>query len=257
MSGHQKKRPYAGSHLQPSITTFFAPACQSSSAQPNYSISQQTAAPTPALPPKVQADLLSVGMRVRKSVPEGYKIHSQSSFSVYSDASSAPSTPMEHQRAEARLGGNMNVVKCNRPRARELTPFCGLLKIGGMAQQMYSPGGDSPEDDCMDDVPALSQGSTISNTSISSPGGERKRRMDFDEEDREDASFEFSFSPRFTLGSGFMGDRVIAVPRQRKYKNVKTNVGIFGQENMDSDTDFEEADFLDYGMLGEVEMGGV
>jgi hypothetical protein len=192
-------------------------------------------------------------MRVRKSVPEGYK--NQSAFAVYSD--SAPATPMEQQRAEERLGGssgNLNVVKSNRPRARELTPWCGIHKIGGMAQQTQSPEGQSPDDWMLNDyVPSLSQSSTISSSSVSS-SGERKRRMDFDEEDREDSPFEFDFTPR-TLGSAFIGDRVMAVPR--KHKNVKTSVAIVGQENMNADIDFEDAAFLDYSLLGEVEMSGV
>jgi len=253
-SNHQSKRPYAGS--QPSITSYFSPAVSPTSTvpPPNYSIAQQTSyseSRTPQLPATVQSNLLSVGMRVRKSVPEGYKTGSYSAFTLFSD--SAPTTPVEQQRVEDRMSGNGKIA--NRPRARELTPFCGLLKIGGLAQQqwgIYSPGAQTPDDE-MDDgnyMPTLSQGSTASNDSVSTPG-ERKRRMDFDEEDREESQFEFSFNPRASLS-----DRAIAVPRRRKYQ-MKTNVAVVGQENMETDMDFAEADFLDYGLLGEVEMGGV
>lgn len=191
-------------------------------------------------------------MRIRKSVPEGYKTHSN--FEVFSD--SAPTTMHEQQVAESRMSGNGNMIS-NRPRARELTPFCGLLKIGGMAQQQlefgYSPASSSP-DAYMDDdyVPALSQGSTVSNDSVGTPG-ERKRRMDFDDEDSDSSPFEFTFSPH-NFGSNSQRDRVMAVPRGRKSR-AKTNVAVVGQEN--TDMDFEEAEFLDYKLLGEVEMGGV
>jgi hypothetical protein len=63
-----------------------------------------------------------------------------------------------------------------------------------------------------------------------------------------------------------LGERVLAVPRRRKWAGVVgkgqgqenvgvgTAVGVVGQ-----DVDFEDADFLDYGLVmdGEVEMGGV
>lgn len=249
-SVHHNKRQYAGS--QPSITSYFSPATSpTSTVQPNYSIAPQASYPesrAPQLPANVQSNLLSVGMRVRKSIPEGYKTGSYSAFTLFSD--SAPTTPIEQLRAEERINTAAKMV--NRPRARELTPFCGLLDIGGMSQQQhwstYSPGDESPSED-ENYIPALSQGSTISNDSVSTPSG--KRRMDFDEEDGEQSQFEFSFNPRASLK-----DRTIAVPRRRKYQ-MKSNVAVIGQENIDSDMDFGEADFLDYGLLGEVEMGGV
>lgn len=113
---------------------------------------------------------------------------------------------------------------------------------------------DSPDDSMEEDVPALSQSSTISNNSVSTPRGERKRTMDFDEEDREDAApFAFSFSPHMP-SSNLTSGRVMAIPRGRK---AKANFTVIEQENVDSDADFEDAEFLDYGLLGDSEMGGV
>ncbi|TVY54961.1 hypothetical protein LSUE1_G009130 [Lachnellula suecica] len=138
---HQSKRPYTGS--QPSITSYFSPSLPGSIT----ATSQQPHEP----PTSVQSNLLSVGMRVRKSVPEGYKVGAYSAFTLFSDNTSPPASP-------ASKGTR------GRPRARELTPWCGVLKVGGLGQQqwgIYAPG---QQDDEEDDCPVLSQGSD-------SPGG--------------------------------------------------------------------------------------
>ncbi|RAL16704.1 uncharacterized protein BO97DRAFT_402358 [Aspergillus homomorphus CBS 101889] len=74
--------------FQPPITTFFTTATTTtttttttSGTTPHHThnhYSTSTSSPTPTLAPKVQASLLSVGMRVRKSIAEGYK--TQASF---------------------------------------------------------------------------------------------------------------------------------------------------------------------------------
>ncbi|KAL2871940.1 uncharacterized protein BJX67DRAFT_341071 [Aspergillus lucknowensis] len=65
--------------FQPPITTFFTtspnPSSNDSSSVSYNHYSAVTHSPTPVVPAKVQASLLSVGMRVRKSVAEGYKTH--------------------------------------------------------------------------------------------------------------------------------------------------------------------------------------
>ncbi|KAF2492403.1 hypothetical protein BU16DRAFT_529735 [Lophium mytilinum] len=108
-SSHRSKRAY-----QPSITAFFARPDLSDSSIPHI-----TTTPTPALPSSVQASLLNVGMRVRKSVPEGYKnkqreLNNGDAYSV---------KPVQHTPTEAHS------------HPRELLPFCGLHKIGGFAEQ--------------------------------------------------------------------------------------------------------------------------
>ncbi|TAQ88577.1 hypothetical protein B7494_g3104 [Chlorociboria aeruginascens] len=219
---HQAKRPYNGSQSQ--ITNYFSPS--TSTTPPPYPRCGHIA--PPPLPAAVQSNLLSVGMRVRKSVPEGYKTGSYSAFTLFAD-SSAPSsfsstsnTDMPQER------------KIGRSRARELTPFCGILKVGGMGVQ------DLPEEE--DDVPSLSQGSTDSEVSVQSLGN--KRRFEEEAEDGDGRSV-------FRLGNGWSEDRVFAVPRRKKEK-----VGVvMGQENMNiiEGNDFEDAEFLDYKLIEEVD----
>ena len=69
MSNTRVKRPFAGASADPSqrqITSFFG-------AQSDMDVVTNEALPQPSLPSNIQSNLLSVGMRVRKSVPEGYK----------------------------------------------------------------------------------------------------------------------------------------------------------------------------------------
>lgn len=181
-------------------------------------------------------------MRVRKSVPEGYKTGSYSAFTLFADDAPAihkSTTPVKSQA-----------------RARELTPFCGILKVGGLAQQQqYSGGfdmaGDSfgVDEEEEDDMPALSQSSTVSNDSAVLCG-ERKRRGAFDEDDDDGEEDE-------KVSSWGLGTRLIAVPRRKKGAEKVGGVKILDQENVTGDVDFGEADFLDYSSMGDSEMGGV
>jgi hypothetical protein len=89
----------------------------------------------PPVPATVQSDLLSVGMRVRKSVPEGYKTHKTNS-----GVAALPS--IQTTLAKATNSGDAYSVKPPREAVpevlqhqRELLPFCGLHKIGGFAEQ--------------------------------------------------------------------------------------------------------------------------
>jgi hypothetical protein len=113
------------------------------------------------------------------------------------------------------------------------------------------------EDD--DECPFLSQGSTVSSSSSFgtstknypifgqlNPGNKRR----FDEEEDE----VMAQTPR-------SGDRILAVPRRKKgdvdTKSGAGRVPVFGLGQENHNGDFEEAEFLDYGLVGEVEMGGV
>ncbi|KKY18858.1 hypothetical protein UCRPC4_g04755 [Phaeomoniella chlamydospora] len=100
--------------FQVPITRYFNPADPSAFA-PEHTLS-------PPLPETVQSSLLTVGMRIRKSVPEGYKtiLHKQLiSQPCTLSSNSSPSTSYT-----------------------ELAPFCGLHKVGGLAvQPTPNPGG--------------------------------------------------------------------------------------------------------------------
>jgi len=100
-------------------------------------------------------------------------------------------------------------------------------------------------------VPSLSQGSTISNDSVATPGG-RKRRIDFDVQPPEE-QLETSTERVNVLG---LGERTMAVPRRRKAAIKIGSAVEMGQENDDVDLDFGEADFLDY-EFGDSSMSGV
>jgi hypothetical protein len=152
-------------------------------------------------------------------------------------------------------------------------PFCGLLKVGGMGSQQWGihdedKDGNANGDMDEDDVPFLSsQGSTISSSSFASPPAGNKRRCDFDAEEDEDGKSKgdrlADEVPMQVLGG--LGDRVLAVPRRRKYQgngngNGKSAMG--GQENrftfgLGAEMDFGEAEFLDYSLVTDMDVDGV
>jgi Ribonucleotide reductase inhibitor len=281
---HQAKRPYTGS--QPSITSYFS----SSNNQEQYLTSSPTTytSNVPLLPPNVQSNLLQVGMRIRKSVPEGYKTGTPySGFSLFADNNSPASPYLSNPSHTLANGSQAQTPEKPKPKtrpragARELTPFCGLLKVGGLASQqwgVYSPNyynsangadpyaseeafADGEDGEMEDEGPALpwsSQGSvsTVSSSGtidsgVATPSGGNKRRFFEDEGEGEDGGVVF--------GGRALGERVLAVPRRKKWVGSgklgngggQENVGIVGE-----DVDFEDAEFLDYGLIGEVEMGG-
>ncbi|KAF2194692.1 hypothetical protein K469DRAFT_617319 [Zopfia rhizophila CBS 207.26] len=138
---HRDKRPF-----QPSITSFFAredtedykergagPITRSLTRERE----RQRDSAAPALPAPVQASLLNVGMRVRKSVPEGYKTHKPMNLpSIQTTISNGPISTGNNR------SGDVYSVKPPREQVpdayqhpRELLPFCGLNKIGGYAEQ--------------------------------------------------------------------------------------------------------------------------
>ncbi|CRK19310.1 hypothetical protein BN1723_002524, partial [Verticillium longisporum] len=236
MSTPRTKRQFAGAASDPAqrqITSFFTP---STSPPP----SSQPAAVT--LPASVQTNLLSVGMRVRKSVPEGYKTGSYSAFKLWSDPSVAPTTKAK--------------PTFKAPAQRELLPFCGIHNIGGLASQPVDCIDDDGEDDSdvpdIDDVPGLtsSQESVESVVSASS----RKRIYDDDEEEAATDSLQVPYSgksawadgdvsPRSLSPAGWANARPMAMPRRLGQRKAATTTMTTSsrQENF---RDFEEADFL-------------
>ncbi|KAI9640336.1 hypothetical protein NHQ30_011078 [Ciborinia camelliae] len=252
MPARQAKRPYAGS--QPQITSYFTPGSTSLPAPPPSSQYQ------PTIPGPIQSSLLSVGMRVRKSVPEGYKTGSYSAFNLFSDTT--PATKSHISSASPVSTAAPTKYKGARPRAvnRELTPFCGLMKVGGMSVQGYNESGeaieDGDEEEYEEAVWASSQESMMSNDSAGSYGGGNGTKRRFSDEEAENADIFGGGNEGGALMNA--GDRRIAMPKTRKGEKGSgggMSMGFGGDEN--SDVDFGEADFLDYGLVEEVQMGGV
>ncbi|KAL5117949.1 hypothetical protein ACEQ8H_004094 [Pleosporales sp. CAS-2024a] len=78
----------------------------------------------------MQTDLLQVGMRVRKSVPEGYKTHASKMMALPSIHTTVTCTMPAQHRAPVAMA-----VPEPAAHQRELMPFCGLHKMGGYAEQ--------------------------------------------------------------------------------------------------------------------------
>ena len=100
--------------FQVPITRYFNAADPSSSV-PEHVLS-------PPLSDSVQSSLLTVGMRIRKSVPEGYKTTIQKELSFYPTSTTVP-----HATSYT-----------------ELAPFCALHKIGGFAVQPFAQAPNVP-----------------------------------------------------------------------------------------------------------------
>lgn len=285
MSGPRTKRQFAGAASDPAqrqITSFFTNSTTGTSSSP-YSISNTTVPRSlSANDSSVQANLLSVGMRVRKAVPEGYKVAEYSAFSLWDENSDAMQTGGSGDVGRSRA----NAVSA----PRELLPFCGIHRVGGLGTQSTAAsypvepifGSSSTSTtapypslfsinnaDSMDDCPGLtlSQESTDSNTSTNSgiTGAKTRKRFFVDDEDETPGitgrqSFlswqDDEVSPRSLAPAGWGNGRAIAVPRKGRQRSKPTVSDALGQENvMVMDEDFEEAPFLDRNL--EVEMDDV
>ncbi|KAH6885336.1 ribonucleotide reductase inhibitor-domain-containing protein [Thelonectria olida] len=235
MSTPRTKRQFAGASADPAqrqITSFFNKSAAHTPTT-NGAVSRQ-----PDLPSSVQANLLSVGMRVRKSVPEGYKTTGPSAFKLWTDNSPLPTTTSTTTRAP---------TKAN---SRELLPFCGINKVGGLATQ---PEFEQDEIDELDWVPALDSipELTMSQESADSVGSslDSSRKRIFNEEDDE-VNDRREATPG-NLSPGSLGNvRVMAIPHSRSKKHIPFKGA--GQENMAVDSDFPDAEFLVYD--GEADM---
>lgn len=240
---HRAKRQYDGG--QSTITNYFSPATNTPQVDP---------IPTfPIQPIQVQRDLLNVGMRVRKSVVEGYKTNKDqyNELSIFHDANSPTPSEADIPNQITNITATRQVFGSN---IRELAPFCGLNKIGGFSQQFTSP---------IENFPSMTS-SQESNISLESVGAGKRRFEDDDEKDEDDgdtASFlqgdfgRWQFEEQISPKSKPMGlaMRTMAVPKTRRKKPLDE----WEQENMtETIKDFEEADFLDYKLLkgGDIDM---
>jgi hypothetical protein len=231
MSTPRNKRQFAGAAADPAqrqITSFFSlqSANDSSAAATDAAAASSLRAPLPA---NVQANLLSVGMRVRKSVPEGYKTTGPSAFKLWTDTT---------RPGEAKASSPSPMMSTAKPASaisRELLPFCGINKVGGLDTQpeFVYDGGDF-EVPALDELPELSM-SQESTDSVES-GPSRKRFFD-EQDDLQVQSWDAEDAGSY---------RAIAVPHSR----IKKGSALRGmdQENMvvDGDEDFEDASFLGF-----------
>ncbi|KAI9721286.1 MAG: hypothetical protein M1812_002448 [Candelaria pacifica] len=273
----QTKRPF-----QPSITSYFARADRDDSYLHPSPLLPFPGTPTPAptLPVPVQSSLLNVGMRVRKSVPEGYKTAAYCALGSSTGDSSSSKGP-------SNSGGVYN----SRGRGfAELTPYCGILRTGGYACQTGSGGCNTTHDLAtfefdLDDYgfPCSSQESNISTISSDSLpaalpySSANKRRFEDDEEDllnstnliwEEEEQYLNSLSPRsYPVSHTSMPNldmiRPIALPKtRRKWQlgSLGKETLVRGRENQISGMqDFDEVDFLKppEWVDREIEMSGI
>ncbi|KAJ5192115.1 hypothetical protein N7449_008257 [Penicillium cf. viridicatum] len=211
--------------FQPPITTFFTSASEPvSSDTPAVSHHHHYAAETfsahPVVPAKVQSSLLSVGMRVRKSVADGYRTH----MSKTAEKAPLPAPVAQTPRAQPYHGS----------RSSELPPFSGAGKSSfSHDDYLVTDDGDAYS------IPPSSQDSTVS---LALGGQKRALELDGDilvDEDADESFNDFGASWREnsygrTILSPNLGQsrRILAV-RHTKIE----------QPTMEMD-DFEEATFL-------------
>ncbi|KAK2591927.1 hypothetical protein QQS21_010369 [Conoideocrella luteorostrata] len=236
MSTPRTKRQFAGSSADPAqrhITSFFSARATGDEA------SEAQAPRLPLLPSSVQANLLSVGMRVRKSVPEGYKTSGTSAFKLWTDNTPLP-TPRAH---------SSNTLRAS---SRELLPFCGINKVGGLdSQPVFQIDEEEEQIPDLDAVPEL----TMSQESAESNAPESSRKRLYNDNDSDECpamltlpskGWDDQVSPRSFAPSQWGNSRVMAVPRTRVRKSVSFK-DVVDQENVTADEDFEEAEFLVFG----------
>ncbi|KAJ5925896.1 hypothetical protein N7454_007406 [Penicillium verhagenii] len=139
--------------FQPSITSYFS----SGSTAPNASVSHNhysaaTFSATPVVPATVQSSLLSVGMRVRKSVADGYKTQ----------------IALEKEKAVSAKNASGAEIRSG-TRHSELAPFSGMDKC---ARNLVTDDGDAFS------LPASSQESVESSVSVPIALNGQKRNLE-------------------------------------------------------------------------------
>lgn len=282
--GHRNKRKF-----QPSITSYFAqrddldhlddPRGLDPITRPR--LQQQRESLAPQLPGHVQADLLSVGMRVRKSVPEGYKTKSMSALPSIQTTLAEPTAPDALEVKPPR-----DPVPDDFVHQRELLPFCGLHKIGGLgfAEQpttnIHLYGGVDPTGSRASNLfplpaeaftqPFSSQGSADSGYSTSSqrlpnPLNPSKRSWQDDDDELPNTNFFFSISMKgLSTGAADLDDVPVSplsetppqsinmLPAVRQFAQPKSRRAARAVlDDVDMDMDFENVE----GVEGRVASG--
>ncbi|KAK4074514.1 uncharacterized protein Triagg1_5110 [Trichoderma aggressivum f. europaeum] len=222
MSSPRAKRQFAGAAADPAqrqITSFFT-------GYPNNTSNPAATQPAlrPELPANVQANLLSVGMRVRKSVPEGYKTI---------DLAKASSSPNGVAIKDLRRSAVMAKQVSN-----ELLPFCGINKVGGMDTQ---PASHFMDEDvpALDNIPELTMSQESMDSVVDSESSRKRAFYDENQWEIEGAEADYR---QFHWDDS----RPIAVPHSRIKKALaprdleEKKMAVDGNE----DEDFPDADFL-------------
>ncbi|KAL4742223.1 ribonucleotide reductase inhibitor-domain-containing protein [Aspergillus similis] len=249
--------------FQPPITTFFTPSSEPNDSSPsNLSYNHYSAAtnsPTPVVSPKVQASLLSVGMRVRKAIADGYKTHQAKAdkYTTFScdhnnDTLKATSITTNYDASSARS---------------ELAPFCGMSKANEYTTTTPQPLPTAyydnhifrtDEDDAFS-LPPSSQES-IDSALTPEPAFTHKKRPhhDFDFDSYEDDCEEIN--PLHPSPVKNISGRTILSPTSTYQRRTLAAQKYKPMHTMDLD-DFEEATFLrrreeldDMDIEGEIQM---
>ncbi|KAJ5746896.1 uncharacterized protein N7511_008592 [Penicillium nucicola] len=203
--------------FQPPITGYFTAASppvptETPAVSHHHHYSAATFSATPVVPAKVQSSLLSVGMRVRKSVAEGYRTH------------------MAKAEEKVPLYAGVAQTPAAQPCSHELTPFSGSTKRPfDHDEYLVNDDGDAFS------IPPSSQEST---SSYQETLGGQKRALNFDsdmldEEDYYPQSHNFNDEP--------WQDNLSAVGQSRRILAVRRNMT---QQPVTDLDDFEEASFL-------------
>lgn len=201
--------------------------------------SSQTLKPLqgPILPATIQTSLLNVGMRIRKSVSEGYR-----------NIPKSPRTTLTYGASRIEDSSHRNYSPAG------LLPYCGILKTGNFEQGTTPLQDDLPPLDFANDndgVPS-SQETTLSEVSVGDryallPLLVNSNKRPYDEQEELSPTHPDplrSHPSRPMSDSRMMALRPMLQPKTRKVRPVGEN-SIKDQEDEDMDVDgFEEAKFL-------------
>lgn len=213
--------------FQPAITSFFnsvpaEPHFQDGNTVSHNHYSAATFSPTPVVPAKVQSSLLSVGMRVRKSIADGYRTQL-----AMKNEKILPSTSANAPAITQTYSGSSGYA--------ELAPFSGLPKS---SQDPYSADHLITDDGDAFSLPPSSQESIDSSISLG-----QKRSFENDVFVDDDAFEDEDHANDGGWQDIPAGRRILSPSLGQQRRRMLALRGTMNQSTMDLD-DFEEASFL-------------